>query len=295
MTAESMRKVFRIVLPAIVVLSFLCVIFQEALPDANIGRDYAMAAMPIALFVSSILSIRVALNYERELKRAFMFMSLYFIGMGLANVGQFWELLTALLTGYMDKTEVVVLVQAITYAALLLACVYVLKVIDVQHLNRNEWVMIGLVFIGGVLMVMWKSSDMFEFMYVNQQLMLGTVTMLTVRFVDVVIITMLLPVLLLYRHQSELMARESTTFTLMIVGIILSLGITYIYEVMAGLLFGHSLTYISQHVFQHGSFLDGLYILSYLITAVGLYAHMNYDKWSLSQLEQSIEALDFEL
>ena len=64
--------------------------------------------------------------------------------------------------------------------------------------------------------------------------------------------------------------------------------VVYLYEILSM----KTLSEIYIYVYHTGSVLDALFILSYFIIAAGLYAHVNYDKWSLKQLEVTLESLE---
>ncbi|MDO9096507.1 MAG: hypothetical protein Q7U60_00075, partial [Candidatus Methanoperedens sp.] len=111
-------------------------------------------------------------------------------------------------------------------------------------------------------------------------------TKIIFRIIDNAVVLMLLPILFLYRKQSKKENKESITFTIVLIGIIISTIGDYVYEI---------LTEISHQElsaeFHTGTFLDSIYILSYLLIALGLFVHLNYYKWTMDKID--ISKIDF--
>lgn len=267
----------RILLVAVLVvgaLSFSCLFLPEM-----VARIYASIMLPFALLIGFILALRVASIYEKELKKSFLFLSLFLILYMLANILALWEFLYSLLGP--NTVLLVLLLQVVVYAMLITSCVYILKVIDVKRMNRYGWVSLGVMLPLCIYVVLYEVPWVVTEISVNPVV---AIFRMMIRVFDMSIILMLLPVLFLYLQYLRQTAQESITFTIIMGGLIFSLFSTYVFQLAMGI----SVDTIATEYFQKGSILDTIYIFGYLIVAAGLYVHRKYDEWGYNVVDRAM-------
>lgn len=256
------NKFLRVAISASALIASGCAI----LPDTLAGT-YTIAVILISLLAGTILSLMVAMNYSRELKKSFCFLALFIFSLFLANVPQFWCWLYRI---FGDMPYLGMVFAAIAYLCLIVACINVLHVTNLSRIRRHEWGIMALMIILCAIVVIRPifNSD-------------ASVSFISVLFrcLDVTIAMTLLPAIFLYRHGSDAAHKESTTFTIIIIGIIISTLGDYVYEIVSP----SSYAELSAQ-FHSGTYLDAMYIFSYLLIAVGLYVHLNYYKWSIKRV-----------
>lgn len=240
---------------------------------------YAAVMQPLTLFLGFTLALRVAFRYKKDLKKSFLFLSLFLLLYSLANIHLLWVFLYASLGSL--TTTLILLLQVTDYAMLLASCVYTLRVIEVKALNRYGWALLGLAFALGAYVVAYGLPALLESL---SALPLVALSRLMIRVVDMAVVLMLIPVLLLYLQHSRAKAQESVTFTFIMGGLILSITSTYIFQLVLGV----SLDTMAREYFQKGSLLDAIYIFGYLLIAAGLYAHSKYDQWGFEAVERAL-------
>jgi hypothetical protein len=256
------NKFLRAAISASALIAVGCVI----LPD-DLAGTYTITVMLISLLAGTTLSLMVAMHYSRELKKAFCFLALFIFSLFLVNVPQFWYLLYAI---FGDLPYLGMVVAAIAYLFLIVACINVLHVTNLDQIRRSEWGIMALMMIIGIIVVIRPIfNNNAGFSLIN----------VLFRCLDVTIATMLLPAIFLYRHGSEAAHKESATFTIIIIGIIISTLGDYVYEIVSP----SSYAELSAQ-FHSGTYLDVMYIFSYLLIAVGLYVHLNYHRWSIKRV-----------
>ena len=257
--------------------SFICLF----LPD-TITSSYTKIMIPLALLIGAVLAIGVASTYKKELQKAFIFLALFLFLMMLANIDHLMNLLRLELG---DLYPVFVLfMQLTTYAMLVIFSLYILKVTELREIDIKGRIAIMAVLFFGILIVLYPVPSELQQIFVFHYADTYTISLLLIRLLDVAIVIMLMPVVILYAKQMKLERRESITFTVIICGIILSLTIAYVYEIV----FGVPLYVIIHAVYHTGSILDALYLFSYLIIAVGLYVHKKYDEWGFNRIEKAL-------
>ena len=74
----------------------------------------------------------------------------------------------------------------------------------------------------------------------------------------------------------------ASVLTLVLAGIVSSLVLVYVYELVKG----EPLSVIAAVEYQTGSVLDGLYLFGYLVVTIGLFAHRKHQEWSFSRLDE---------
>ncbi len=260
------RLFLRIAFPSIFGISAATLFLPK-----NIAGVYTINVMLISLFISFLLSLKVAFSYERELKKVFLYLALFVLFLFLANLPQFWELLY----GIFGPLPYISLITAgIAYVLLLRACISILKITDLTKIHTKEWIFVFLMFALGNLIIMY-----FLLNY-SIEFNIEVLTKILFRILDNAIVIMLLPMIFLYRKQSQKEKKESITFTIVLTGIIISTVGDYIYEILSRI----SYRELSSG-FHSGTLLDSIYILSYLLIVLGLYVHLNYYKWTMKKID----------
>jgi len=263
------KKFLIIMIPVIVALALLCVFLPR-----NIADDYSIYMMQLSLCIGFVCALKVAQTHTTELRNVFVFLGLFILFILLANMTTFWDILIAVF-GSSPYTGLIV--AGIAYVMLIISCVNVLKITQTKKFFVYDWVILGLMFVVSVMIVVYP-------LVITTDPTLDFIISVIFRFFDVLISLMLLPVILLYRHQSTAESKDSITFTVTIIGIILSTTGDWMFEIVSGI----SHQELSQ-MFHTGSILDSLYIFSYLLIAIGLYVHTRYGAWSLKNIEEGFK------
>lgn len=257
---------------AVLILSFMNLILPS-----SIAGIYALNMMLLALFIAFLLSIKVAFCYERELRKVFLYLAPFILLLMLVNIPQFWDIIYSIFGTF---SYISLIIAGIAYILLIMSCRNILKITDFREMDKIEWAVIILMFIIGNYITL--------FFLLNYQLEFNVdvLTKLLFRIIDNAVVLMLLPIIFIYRKQSKKENRESVTFSIMIIGIIISTIGDYVYEIFTTI----SHQELSSE-FHKGTFLDSIYILSYLLIALGLFVHFNYYKWTMKQID--LTKLDF--
>lgn len=237
----------------------------------GIAGIYTVGVKLLFLFAAFLLSLKVAFSYERELNKVFLYLAVFISFLFLANLGQFW---VALYIIFGPLPYISLIVAAIAYALLIMVCINILKITDFTDIQKREWAAIFLMFALGNLTILYF------FLNYRLEFTLEVLTRLLLRIIDNAVVLMLLPVLFLYRKQSKKEKKESITFTIILIGIIISTIGDYVYEILTAISYQELST-----EFQSGTLLDSIYILSYLLIAAGLYVHLHYYKWTMRKID----------
>ncbi|MCX9009610.1 MAG: hypothetical protein OIN66_00675 [Candidatus Methanoperedens sp.] len=242
----------------------------------DIAGAYTVYIMLSSLFAAFLLSLKVAYSYERELKKVFQYLAFFILFLFLANLNQFWELLYGI---FGTHPYISLIVAGIAYYLLVRSCINILKVTDFTKIHKKEWLAVLFMFaLGNFITANFILNYKIE-------LTVEVLTKILFRILDNTIVIMLLPVLFLYRKQSTQDKRESITFSIVLIGIIISTIGDYVFEIVSKI----SYQELSSG-FHTGTLLDSIYILSYLMIAVGLYVHLNYYRWTMKKID--IDKLD---
>jgi hypothetical protein len=264
----------------LLVVTVLLAVLSWALRTVTV--QYTWVIKPLALLISFIFGVRVAANYSRDLKKSFLFLSIFLLLYAPMNIPQqyLWRpLLDA--AGSTSYLIIINILQAATYAMLITSCIYTLRVIEVKRVNRIGWIAMAAVL---VLCVVIVAKGLPDFQSVYQTSQVDAISNLIIRVFDMAIIFMLFPVLLLRLQYSQAKTQESITFTMIMGGVIVSLLSTYIFE-----LFGVSLSDVGNQWAQNGwAWLDVIYIFGYSLIGAGLYANMMYDAWGFRDIERAL-------
>lgn len=269
------RLFLKMAFPAILILSFIVLILPE-----GIAGIYTVNAMLIALFIAFLLSMKVAFSYERELKRVFLYLAPFILLLFLVNTEKFWKVLYGI---FGSLPYISLIIAGIAYVFLIMSCINILKITDFTEIQKKEWFAILLMFALGNYIIF------FFLLHYKLEFNVEVLTRILFRIVDNAVVLMLMSILFLYRKQSKREKKESITFTIVLIGIIISTIGDYVYEI---------LTRISHQElsagFHTGTFLDAIYIFSYLLIAVGLFVHLNYYKWTMRKIDISKLDLKFD-
>ncbi len=269
------RLFLKMAFPAIFMLSFITLL----LPRSAAGI-YTVNIMLLALFTAFLFSLKVAFSYERELRKVFLYLAPFILLLFLVNIEQFWDILYSI---FGPRPYMSLIIAGIAYIFLIMSCINILKITDFTEIQKKEWFAILLIFALG------NYTIFFFLLHYQLEFNVEVLTRILFRIIDNAIVLMLLPVLFLYRKQSKKEKKESITFTIVLIGIIISTIGDYVYEI---------LTEISHQElsaeFHTGTLLDSIYILSYLLIAVGLFVHLNYYKWTMRKIDISKLDLKFD-
>lgn len=246
----------------------------------SIAGIYTKNMMLTTLFIAFLLSIKVAFSYERELRKVFLYLAPFILLLFLVNIEQFWNILYGM---FGPRPYLSLIIAGIAYILLIMSCINILKITDFKGLQKTEGIAMILMFVLGNYII-------FSFLLQYKiELNVEVLTKILFRIVDNAVVLMLLPVLFLYRKQSKKEQKESITFTIVLIGIIISTIGDYVYEI---------LTKVSHQElsaeFHTGTVLDSIYIFSYLLIAVGLFVHLNYYRWTMKKVDISKLDLKFD-
>ncbi|MBM4406762.1 MAG: hypothetical protein FJ039_11425 [Chloroflexi bacterium] len=273
-----------IAVPVVLVVA----VVAQALPSSE-GATYSKVLEPGALLANALLALWVSLMYRGALRSAFLFLSGFFLLYGLVNIDSLVEQAAEALDG--SFLRALLAYQIVTYALLLIACAYILKVVSVKRLTRRGRLITrggGLLALGIVLFFLPVFSDFLGFDALPNEF---AVLNLLVRIFDVTVMVLLIPVVWLYIQNARAKYQESATFTVVAVGIIASLVLVYVAELLtwepiAEIADGSFVVNRENHA---GTYLDTLYIFGYLLIGVGLFLHRKHQEWSFKKVESLLK------
>lgn len=204
---------------------------------ARIWPTYFDVVEPLSLLVGAFLALWVSFSYSKELRAAFIFLSVFLLIYAFAIVLflSFYPILPPILESRLENPEILSLLQAvqfINYAMLFFFCINILRVVDVTRLDKRGWVLVGLtVPFCGVLAIypvapviagIWtRASPVIT--YVTTHLINGVTTQL----INGAGIIVLVPVLWLYVQHLRSRHRQTLTFTVIVSGTALGLTILF--------------------------------------------------------------------
>ncbi len=271
----------KIALP-IIAIPALIVLFLPA----GVMSTYVDVVEPISLLVGAFLALWVSFTYRKELKAAFIFLSVFLLVYALAIVLllAFSPLLLPYLETLLGEDEIFSLVegiQFINYAILFLFCVNLLKVVDIRQLNRRGWLLFALTVIYAIIAAIYPVLDSIRDI---TNAGLPVISYITIRMLDAALIIVLVPVLWLYVQYLASQQRQSLTFTVVIFGIVCSTIFDYLFQLIMA---------IFPRLLAEGSRLytaipELLFIYGYLMIAVGLYAHRKQDEWGYNAVDRAM-------
>lgn len=162
--------------------------------QTSIAGGYALALQLVSLFVGFLLAIRVSTIYNKELKRSFIFLSLFLLFYMISSPLILWEYIVNVL-GSQATILLLLAFQALTYAMLITSCVYTVKVIEVRRMKVFGWTIFGIVMAFGVFIIV---EGLLSIVPSIPQDAVGAISNIFIRFFDMAIIMMLVPVFILY-------------------------------------------------------------------------------------------------
>lgn len=260
------RLFLKIALPAIFGVAVIALLLPRSL-----AGTYTINTMLISLIAAFLLSLKVAFSYERELKKVFLYLAFFILFLFFANLRQFWDVLYGV---FGTQPYISLIIAGIAYVLLIRACINILKITDFTRIHKKEWAAVFLMFALGNFIVLYFILN-YQFKFT-----VDVVTKILFRILDNAIVIMLLPVLFLYRKQSTEENKESITFSIILIGIIISTIGDYVYEILSKI----SYQELSSG-FHTGTLLDSIYIMSYLLMGLGLYVHLNYYRWTIKKID----------
>jgi hypothetical protein len=266
------QRFIAIAAPTALVLALLAVV----LPGDG-GAQYARLAQPLGLAVGAGLAFWVGTFYRAGMRSAFFLIAGFLLLYGLTNWDWALSNVAEALGG--NFLRALLIYQIVDYALLLAAVVWIVRMMDVRRLGKPGWLVAAItvaIAVGFIANGMGTFRELYD---VSTEA--GSIY-LVIRVFDMLVMTMLVPVVWLYVQNSRAMYQENSTFMLVLVGIIASLTTVYFYE----LLKGDPLTVIAASEYQQGSTLDALYLFGYLIIGVGLFARRKHQEWSFKKLDQ---------
>ncbi|MBI4287901.1 MAG: hypothetical protein HY671_05690 [Chloroflexi bacterium] len=270
----SPRRILALTFIFVAALSFGSLILPRAVAIAYVG-----AVPPLALLLGFGLSLKVASTYAKDLKKAFLFLSLFLLLYVPANILALWKFLYSRLGD--DTVFLAQVLQFADYAMLITSCIYVLRALEVRRMNRYGWMFLGAAFAFSVYVIVYGIPSLIDGMSGDPAV---AVSRMMIRVFDMAVVLMLLPVLLLYIQNLRSKAKESVTFVFIMGGLIVSLLSTYVFQIIKRA----SLDAIAADYVQKGSVLDAFYAFGYLIVAAGLYAHVKYNEWAYDAIDRAI-------
>ena len=271
------RNFIRFAVPVAGLFALLAVVLPS---DA--GARYAQIAHASAIGAAALLALWVALFYRASMRAAFLllggFLVLYSPTTSSWLVEEVAEALGA------NFLRVLLAYQVLDYALLLSATVIIVRLMDVRRLSRGGWFVAAAGLATAAVFVVNGLSTVRELLDFSTEA--GSIYLI-IRVFDASVLTMMVPVVWLYVQNARSKYQENATFTLVIVGIILSLTMVYLYEFVKG----DPLTVIAASEYQAGSPLDALYLFGYLVIGIGLFAHRKHQEWSFNRLDDFLEAV----
>jgi hypothetical protein len=189
--------------------------------------------------------------------------SSYLAVLAVGNLKPFWPIIY----GWSPFSSL--LFDALASSMLFLSCFYILKVVELRLLTRVEWIILACMLVVSISVVVYPS-------------IIGTMDLHSTifRLLNVSLVITLLPVLFLYMHQFRGEVRERITFGMVVGGIIMATIADWIYEMVTRT--PHEKIAL---LFQSGSPYDFLLLLAYSTIFLGLFVHVNYEKWSLEEFK----------
>jgi len=214
----------RIALPAAGVPAIL-VLFLPA----TIWPTYVDVMEPLSLLIGSFLALYVSFSYRKQLKAAFLFLSVFLLIYALAIVLllAYSPILLPLLQTYLSEAEILSIVQTIqfiNYSMLFFFCINILRVVDVTKLNRNGWILFGLAVPFCGLLAIYPVSSLIEGMWTQA---LPAITYIAKQLLGAGAIIILVPILWLYMQYLKSQRKQALTFTVIILGTALGLAILF--------------------------------------------------------------------
>jgi hypothetical protein len=265
-----------IAIPALVVL---------LLPE-NIMVIYVDVIEPFSLLIGSFMALWVSFIYRKQLKAAFIFLSLFllFYAISIILFLACNPILITPLRSCLEESEIFRIIQAvqfINYTMLLFFCINLLRVINVTKLNRSGWTILSITIVFCFLLAIYPVLDQVKNF---NNLEMTEIFLFTMRILDALLVIVLVPVLWLYVQYLKSHQRQSLTFTIIILGIVCATVFDYIFQLLTT--FFPML--LSESSIFYTSIPEVLFIYGYLVIAAGLYAHRKQDEWGFNTVDKML-------
>lgn len=270
-----------IALPVIAIPALIVLFLPE-----NVMVIYVDVVEPISLLIGSFMALWVSFIYRKELKAAFIFLSIFllFYAISIILFLACNPILIPPLRSCLEESEIYRIIQAvqfINYAILLFFCISLLRVINVTKLNRKGWIILSATVVFCLLLAIYPVLDQFK-NFANLEM--TEVFRITMRILDALLVIVLVPVLWLYFQFMKSHNKQSLTFTIIILGIVCATVFDYVFQLLT-ILFPSML---SEGAILYTSIPEVLFIFGYLIIAAGLYAHRKQDEWGFNTIDKML-------
>ncbi len=196
---------------------------------ARIMSTYVDVVEPLSLLIGAFLALYVSFSYRKQLKAAFIFLSVFLLIYALAIVLflSFSPILLPYLEPYLEDAEILSLVQSvqfINYAMLFFFCINLLKVVDITRLNRNGWILFGVTVLLCGFLAIYPVSSLIRDIWMRA---LPVIVYIARQLLNAAVIIILIPVLWLYVQHLKSRQRQPLTLTVIIFGAVLGLTILF--------------------------------------------------------------------
>lgn len=243
----------------------------------NGGAGYSEVVQPGLLFLASVLSLRVSFMYRSLMRRLFTFLAVFLFLFGLVTVTSLVDEVAMALDD--NFLRALLGYQVITYAFLILALFVGVRVSGLGKVGSRGRIAL-IIFLILAVVIVARSFPTFQDLADSSGE--AAAIYLVIRVLDVLAMVLVAPALILFAQNARAKHQESLSFSVIGIGIITSLVLVYIYELLSG----DSLSDIAFRDYQTGSLLDALYIFGYSTLAVGIFVHWQHQEWSMRRVEQ---------
>ncbi|MBI4286160.1 MAG: hypothetical protein HY670_09765 [Chloroflexi bacterium] len=271
------RVFLGVALPIAVVIAIIGLF----LPEDN-ATTYYLVLQPLSLLVGAILAIYVSAAYRKEFKAAMMFCSAYLLLFMLAIILLSRNLLGSFFIGILGQNfgALVWLLQLVTYAMLVFFAINVLRVVNLRQLNRGGWALFVITVVVSLFIAIYPVMPLLQ----SARVELATIWYVIIRLVDAALVIFLVPVLWLYIQFMKSRQKQSLTFTVLILGVICATVFDYLFQSVLQIFPG----LLAESSMLRTAIPNFLYLLGYLIIAVGLYAHRKQDEWGYNAIDKAL-------
>ena len=218
-------RFLKIALPVIAIPALVILILP-----VGVWPTYVDVVEPLSLLAGSFLALWVSFSYSKQLKAAFIFLSAFLLIYALAIVLLlgYSPLLLPHLETYLEEGEILSLVQAIqfiNYSVLFFFCINILRVVDITRLNRNGWILFGVMVPFCCFLAIYPVSPLISGIW-NRAL--PVISYVSHQLLSNAVIVVLVPVLWLYIQHLKSHHRQALTSTVIIFGTVLGVIILFI-------------------------------------------------------------------
>jgi len=268
--AMNHRKFLSVFIPGILVLSLIALLLP-----GTASLVYIKSLEVLVLFSGAFVAWQISKTYTKELHRAFIFLALFLCIFAVAIITL--NLIDTIVGS--PPIQLVIVLQVINYAMLILACIYIIRVVDVRQLNLPGWLLAGLTFLICVFVALYPPMssrvDNVTSLFVFK---------IAIRLVDAALITILVPVIWLYIQYLKTQQQQSLTFTVIVSGIVVSIIFDYILQSVVTAFPG----IISIDSNLYAVITEIIYAYGFSVIMVGLFAHLKHDEWGFRMIEKGL-------